>query len=1240
VALVYNGKGQGWAYTPETTTHNTSLETGVTLYKITTYNYLNRYFPKSITYSTSPGTNQDLYGTGRFSNTNFGRIEADPNPIVIDGNTDLSFNKDVQNAYGGSQSTWRYNKQLNNDYAVLNTQNTAKNAVYNKVLAVVNATDQGSYNYLDAKQTIATQKQLLINSGLSDAGAQKVIDGMVGPTGQFRSYYLGERITPYDSSVLPDALSSTVKTRNDLGDKFNKYADNRFGYYLNETKQGQAASKLWDEAVAADNLDIIGRYITKEAFAKDDYIKQITDPTKSAADIKDIRGSESTALSSLVTEYREQVFPDAEKQETLDKVQNKIFGLVKAKTPGATGYEFRDVQQGLSDLISSDKTINKLWTDAKAEVLLGQSTGETSGQWTKLLKSLGVNDSMITNQDSFGTLLSRVATLNTADTGDKKIIADNDALFKTISGLKNNVTFQDLISYTPEINNAFTASVQASEKEQTEQFGRLRQSILQDTIEQLKLAKRQETNLSFFKSSSVGQEISALQKDITGSLLGDLGIGGISPLGSSQKDLNTRLNLGLGDIFGTKNGLIYNWEDWFNNQIEKKYAGKIDIPNDYIPFNLRTASNGFVDDKTIASWKKYDDAYAILKTKPNDLFAKSVVANVPTDYVSVENRKTVNKTWTDYEAQLKAAGYVSPQTLAGWAQYDDAYAKLQKNPDDATARKLYDSRPGDYIVPDQRMDKDVQFAKDFFSTYLKPRFDASQSITEFQDYIDVVKGTQNPFQTQDRLDALKLAAQTSVSKMFADLQKAGDSKFNADYYFDPGTYLKEKGIGDPVNPLIGKEAFNNDQYTKFLNTVAGATLQKTQQQQADKVSADWEAAKIGNSTTDAYGNTINWLQQAYNYGVDLNDKAAFAQLHYQLVGLNAPKLDSDGQIVRNADGTPEIDKFDAAPDVYAPGVAQAYIAQVLTPYLIDKANKIGSVFGQFVKPADYVEEVLKAVNLPENKEQWSKILQSNGLDPNASLTELKNTLVNALSQDSTIDIKQKITDLIKEGKTPTQSELGVEYLQKATPKGTEDEASGIYAVFKNAGYEGSENDFYATFLPDASAEEISTLNAAYSPAGKGPSLLPTISGTGVDQIASMAQLFGDTDVQEVLGTAGIAVPSGKPSLLGGLLTTSEEDIGIGDPFADTSTPFAISSRITGDVDNKTGIGNPFDDVGITDPFAEESDPFSISNPFSTIGSTSSVSKPKINVNVNVSTQGFSSKKNGSFGSLFDSFGGF
>ena len=1030
--------------------------------------------------------------------------------------------------------------------------------------------------------------------------------------------------------MLPANLSSTAKQRTDLGSNFNKYTDGTSGFYVTETKQGQDAKAVWDKAVAEDNLDIVGLYGSLEAYAKQDYLNQITDPTKTSADIANIRGSQKASLSPLVTEYREQVFPDAQKQETLDQVQNKIFGLVAAKTPGATGYEFRDIQQGLSDLISSDKTINKLWTDAKNEVLLSQATGGTPGQWTKLTKSLGVNDSMITDQDSFGTLLSRVATLNTANAGDKKIIDDNNALFKTVSGLKNNTAFQDLIAYTPAVNDAFTASVQSSEKAQIKKFGEMRQSILRDTIEQLKTAKQQENNIAFFRSSSVGQELSALTQDIKGSLLGDLGVGGITPLGSSQQNFNKKLDLGLGDIFGTKNGLIYNWEDWFNNQIEKKYAGDVDIPNDYVAPKFRTLSGGFVDDTTAASWKKYDDAYKVLKTNPNDLFAKSVVANVPTDYVPVANRKTVNKTWTDYETKLKTAGYVDPQTLSSWTKYDEEYNKTKVVPANV---------PADYIVPEQRMNQDVQFAKDFFSSYLKPRFDASQSITEFQDYIDVVKGTQNPFQTQDRLDALKLAAQTSVSKWFADLQKAGDSKFNSEYYFDPGEYLKKNGIGDSPNPLIDEEAFKSDQYTKFLSTAAGAALQKTQQQQKAKVDADWEAAKKGESSTDAYGNPINWLQQAYNYGVDLNDKAAFAQLHYQLVGLNAPKLDANGNIIRDANGAIETQPYDAAPNVYAPAVSQLYISYVLTPILIDKANKIGSVFGEFIKPSDYVDQILKAVNLPENKEQWANILEKNGLDPNASLNELKNTLVDALTQDSTTDIKTRLGNLIKEGKTPTQTELGVEYLQKATVSGTETPASGVYAVFKNAGYSGNEKDFYSTFLPDASQEDINIMNAAYTPAGEAGSLLPKISGTGTERIASMAQLFGDSSITEVLGTAGISVSTTKPGGLGGLLTTSEDDIGIGDPFADTSTPFATVSGTT-KKQNQMGIGNPFDTIGITDPFAEDSDPFFSSNPFSSIGSTSSVSNPTIKLNVNASTQRFSSSKNNSMGSLFDSFGGF
>jgi len=1106
-------------------------------------------------------------------------------------------------------------QKLQKEAIDLNAKNQALNNFDTAVLQIIQATKGGSYNYLDAKQAILNKKGILTNSGISEDEANNIINKQLNSTyGDFKSFYIAERITPWDPSVLPANLNTTVRQRSDIGNDFNRYVDGSQGYYLTQTEQGKKASAEWDAAVSADNLDIIARYGSKEAYAKQDYLNQITDPTKTSEQIRAIRGSQSAPLSTLVTEYREQVFPDAIAQQTRDQVQKKIFGLQPVKTPGATGYEFRDVTTELSDFITADKTTNNLWQQAKNEARLTGVFKAVPGVWQNLSNSLKVDQTFLTNQENFGILLGRTANLNENDPEDKKIIESNKQLVDTIKGLKNNATFKDIISYIPEINDAFTNSVQASESYQTKKFGQLRQNILQDTINELVQAKRKEASISLLKSSSVGKELSGLQDVITNSILGDIGIGGALPGLPSQEGLKNKLNLGLDSVFGTKNGLIYSWEDWFNNQIEKKYAGGIDIPNDYITSKFRTASNGFVDQATINTWKKYDQAYIDLKIDPNNLFAKAVVDNRPSDYVAVENRKSIQPSWLEYEAKLKKAGYIEPQTLSSWSIYDKAYSDLQKNPNDRNAQNIYARKPADYIAPQDRMDKDVQFAKDFFSKYLKPRFDASQSIAEFQDYIDITKNTQTPFQTQDRLNALKLAAQTSVSNWFAHLQQAGDSKFNSEYYFDPIGYLKTNGVGDPNDPLLPGAAFID-----YADTTAGekATIQKAQ------VESDWAAAKNNEITTDSKGNSISWAGQAYRYGIDVNDKASFAKLHYQIYGMNAP--------------TP----FDPAPDIYAPQVAKTYITQILTPYLIDTANKIGSVFGEFVKPADYVNEVLKAVNLPENKSKWDQILNTYGLNPKASLDEIKNTLTDILSQDSTQTIKKKIGDLITAGKTLTQTELGVEFIQKATtPSGTIAPASGVYALFKNAGFSGTENEFYSQFMPEASAQDISIINASYTPGGQKTPLLPTISGTGLEQISSIADLFGDTDVQAVLATAGVTPSENKkPSLFAQLITTSGEDIGIGDPFAQTKK--TVSGTTTSDVTDNMGINNPFDDVGIGDPFAEATNPFSdSSNPFETMGAKTSATTPKIGSIGNLFGSALSTSKStkGFTSSLFDDFG--
>jgi hypothetical protein len=330
--------------------------------------------------------------------------------------------------------------------------------------------------------------------------------------------------------VLPGTLSDVVKQRTDLGANFNTYTDGRKGYYLNETPLGQKSSAIWDQAVRDNNLDILGRYGSKEAYAKYDYLQQITDPTKTSSQIKSIRGSQAAALSPLVTDYTEKVFPgqsDAQAQMVRDEVQNKILGLQQVTTAGKTEYQLRDVPQELSTFVTKNTAAQKLWNSAQSDAALAKLGTNIQGPWTKLIKSLGVKDSMLTDQTSFGSLLARVSILNANNPKDKEIIDKNKTLIDSIVKLNDDKTFKDLTSYTPEINDAFTNSVQASEGEQTIKFGQMRADILRDTIAELQIAKRQEGNIAQLKSLPIGQEFTALQTELNNAILGDSGIGGL-----------------------------------------------------------------------------------------------------------------------------------------------------------------------------------------------------------------------------------------------------------------------------------------------------------------------------------------------------------------------------------------------------------------------------------------------------------------------------------------------------------------------------------------------------------------------------------------------------------------------------------------------------------------------------------------------------------------------------------------
>jgi hypothetical protein len=242
--------------------------------------------------------------------------------------------------------------------------------------------------------------------------------------------------------------------------------------------------------------------------------------------------------------------------------------------------------------------------------------------------------------------------------------------------------------------------------------------------------------------------------------------------------------------------------------------------------------------------------------------------------------------------------------------------------------------------------------------------------------------------------------------------------------------------------------------------------------------------------------------------------------------------------------------------------------------------------------------------LQKDYPQWQKLLSSYGLDANASLTEIKNELTSALSQDSTTTIKKKIGDLISKTETPTQSNLGVEYIQRETePSGITTAASGVYAIFKKAGYNGNEDQFYSDFMPGSSKEDINLLNAAYSPGGAQKFLGVSTSGDAMAQLSSMASLFGDTSLTEALSFAGTNTTTSGVTTSGNLSSyfgdTSSDEVGIGNPFADDSNYFATFTT-------QGSKSSSSDEFGIGDPFANTEDSFSnSSNPFGTIKASTS-----------------------------------
>lgn len=730
----------------------------------------------------------------------------------------IAFNWGQDNGYIGDKANIEKltftQEAVDNVYAGVNTysekeaQNTRienRNAAYDTVLRVASATQGGDY---------VDKRQLIRNLNL-------------GPTNKaeleyyFKSFYETEKLSTWDP-----ALGASPP-----------YGDFDPEYYK---QQNSNLSAEWQNAVANDDLDIIGRY-SEDTY----YLQHYTTQGKPAG----LRGNAA---------------------EITEGAQNYI-----EKTPTDLDLQaVRMLQLGVD-------------MDSQAQRIL--SVPEISAEWDKAKQG-----------DQYWTALAKEKYLD-IDKPDEFA-----ALFRLSERPEDKqISFKYNInsgSGITELEDAVNQAVGEKATVDVKRFGALTQNVLKDTIAEMKKAKAKEGFLDTISSLGGLNEITNINKELTNSILGDTGVGGIFSFTSGPRQEDT-LEKSLQKISGIGSSTVYNWQKWFDDTLKAKY---------------------------------------------------------------------------DKELEL---GYTTQEA-------------------------------------EQNIKIEAGFARDFIEKYLVPRFNTSRSMNEFVEYLDVRQSEQNPFQTQDMVNAATLIANLRAEQYIDQLKKSPDKYFDSEFYFNP----------------TGNKA-REDEYLDQTQTVA----------------KDWEEAKNGSEY---------WATQAYRFGVDVNDKDAFARMHFQLKGQGKG--------------------YDAADDILNASKVSDEIYNKILPALKEEALKSGTIFGQFITPEEFAEELLKGVN-PEDQESWQALLEQYGLkDFKGSVDELKDYIASTLRTGSAEEIRQQIKYLNEKRKKPTQQVLGVTYIERPEDYKTTAPAgeTALYKTFREAGYQGSEDEFYEKFFPDLDRSEQTALTKA------------------------------------------------------------------------------------------------------------------------------------------------------------------
>ena len=566
----------------------------------------------------------------------------------------------------------------------------------------------------------------------------------------------------------------------------------------------------------------------------------------------------------------------------------------------------------------------------------------------------------------------------------------------------------------------------AGEKGEIEarQFGALAQNVLKDTIEEMKEAKRREQFISTVSGFSGFGEVMDVNTSLTNSILGDSGVGGIvSWLGGGKAEES--LEASLEKVTGVnRNSAVYNWQKWFDEELVAKYGKD---RTGYLPLDRQT--------KIINAWE-------------SDATNQANPYNAETGKFTDQFLNRINFESTEKLEEFLNAQSIGPRILTilkeKWSGTSDermraadkAYGSSMTRFKEVINNKLQELESQGLGNPDLSLELegqedpvliDAQYARNFVNEYLQERFDQSKSMDEFVEYLDIRQEEQNPFQTQSLLDAIKMTASMHARTFMEKIQTDTEVAFDPDYYFDPNSY----------------EGSREDLTEDFA-------------EQKKVIEDDWAAAKAG----DSY-----WNSQAYRFGaIPFNDntisekerKEAFARVHYAV----------KGKVYRNADG--ELKPFDGAEDVMNYTKVKNYIYENVLPKLKDEALQQGSVFGQFITPEEFADDILEGLD-PTDKSEWDTVLKQYGLENfQGSFDELKDYIIESLRTGSAQRIREQIKFLNEKRKKPTQKVLGISYIQREEDHKDDqpDADTELYKTFQNAGFQGTEDEFYNDFFPD------------------------------------------------------------------------------------------------------------------------------------------------------------------------------